>query len=214
MATLGRPAAEPRRGSPRRPRRSSRSPRAGGPPCGGHSRIPAIVADRKLASVPASMARKPSRARSRFRSGASAPMPPSWMPTELKLANPASANDAMVNDRGSSCVLHRPELGVGDELVQHHPGAQQAADGAAVVPRHAHRPRRSGGRPSRAPSAGSAGNHSSVAVDRAEAAVEQRHQRDERHQHRDHVEHQVAGLRWCPAPRRPAGSRLSWACRA
>ena len=44
------------------------------------------------------------------RSGASAPMPPSWIPTELKLANPASANEAMVNDRGSSCVLHRAEL--------------------------------------------------------------------------------------------------------
>ena len=43
----------------------------------GHRRMPAIVAERKLASVPAIMARKPSRARSRFRSGASAPMPPS-----------------------------------------------------------------------------------------------------------------------------------------
>ena len=41
-----------------------------------HSRIPASVADRKFASVPASIARKPSRARSCFRSGTSAPMPP------------------------------------------------------------------------------------------------------------------------------------------
>ena len=41
-----------------------------------HSRIPASVADRKLASVPAIIARKPRRARSCLRSGASAPMPP------------------------------------------------------------------------------------------------------------------------------------------
>ena len=57
-----------------------RSHRAAAPPPRrhrAHSRMPAIVADRKLASVPASMARKPRRARSSFRSGASAPMPPS-----------------------------------------------------------------------------------------------------------------------------------------
>src|SRR5258708_29260810 len=42
----------------------------------GHSRMPASVADKKLASVPAIMARNPSRARSCLRSGASAPMPP------------------------------------------------------------------------------------------------------------------------------------------
>src|SRR5437867_5788246 len=47
-----------------------------------HSNIPASVADRKFASVPAIMARNPSRARSCLRSGASAPMPPIWMPTE------------------------------------------------------------------------------------------------------------------------------------
>ena len=99
-----------------------------------HSSIPAIVAERKFASVPASMARKPSRARSPLRSGASAPMPPIWMPTELKLAKPASANDAMVKDRGSSVALSWPELGEGDELVEHGAGAEQAADGAAVVP--------------------------------------------------------------------------------
>src|SRR6185295_12577219 len=42
----------------------------------GQRRIPANVADRKFASVPAIMARKPRRARSCLRSGASAPMPP------------------------------------------------------------------------------------------------------------------------------------------
>src|SRR5207244_3747718 len=69
------------------------------------SSIPASVADRKFASVPAIMARKPSRARSCLRSGTSAPMPPIWMPTELILAKPHSANVAMVNDTGSSCAL-------------------------------------------------------------------------------------------------------------
>src|SRR5207249_7871427 len=73
-----------------------------------HNRIPASVADRKFASVPAIMARNPSRARSCFRSGTSAPIPPIWMPTELMLAKPHSANVAMVNDTGSSCALIGP----------------------------------------------------------------------------------------------------------
>src|SRR5881396_3527648 len=73
-----------------------------------HSSIPASVADRKFASVPAIMARNPSRARSCLRSGTSAPIPPIWMPTELMLAKPHSANVAMVNDTGSSCALIGP----------------------------------------------------------------------------------------------------------
>src|SRR6185503_10897464 len=56
-----------------------------------HNRMPASVAERKLARVPAIIARRPSRARSCLRSGASAPMPPIWMPTELRLANPHNA---------------------------------------------------------------------------------------------------------------------------
>src|SRR5213592_3909728 len=74
----------------------------------GHNSIPASVADRKFASVPAIMARNPSRARSCLRSGTSAPIPPIWMPTELILAKPHSANVAMVNDTGSSCALIGP----------------------------------------------------------------------------------------------------------
>src|SRR5258705_10021429 len=41
-----------------------------------HNSMPARVAERKLASVPAIIARKPRRAKSRLRSGASAPNPP------------------------------------------------------------------------------------------------------------------------------------------
>ena len=67
-----------------------------------------MVADMRLAMVPASIARKPSRARSCLRSGASAPMPPIWMPTDEMLAKPASANDAMVKERGSSCAFIWP----------------------------------------------------------------------------------------------------------
>src|SRR2546427_2024589 len=70
-----------------------------------HSNIPASVADRKFASVPAIIARNPSRARSCLRSGASAPMPPICMPTELTFANPHRAKVAMVKDRGSRWVL-------------------------------------------------------------------------------------------------------------
>ena len=54
-------------------------------------RIPTIVAVRKFASVPASMARRPSRARSPRREGASEPMPPIWMAIEEKFAKPQSA---------------------------------------------------------------------------------------------------------------------------
>ena len=69
------------------------------------SRNPAIVAVMKLARVPANIARSPSRARSCRRFGASAPMPPIWMPIELKLAKPQSAKVAIVNDCGSSDLL-------------------------------------------------------------------------------------------------------------
>src|SRR5262245_2830208 len=65
-------------------------------------RNPAIVAVMKLASVPANMARRPRRARSWRRFGARAPMPPIWMPIELRFAKPQSANVAIVNDFGSS----------------------------------------------------------------------------------------------------------------
>src|SRR5207245_67530 len=70
-----------------------------------HNRMPASVADRKFARVPAIIARNPSRARSCLRSGTSAPMPPIWMPTELTFANPHRAKVAMVKDRGSRWVL-------------------------------------------------------------------------------------------------------------
>ena len=62
--------------------------RAGGP---AHSSAPAMQAVMKLAKVPARRALRPSRARSLRRSGASAPMPPIWMPIELKLAKPHRA---------------------------------------------------------------------------------------------------------------------------
>src|SRR5215204_1543943 len=38
-------------------------------------------------------------------------------------------------------ALHGTELGEGDKLVQYHPGAQQAPDGAAVMPGYTHDPR-------------------------------------------------------------------------
>src|SRR5207245_2560346 len=73
-----------------------------------HSNIPTIEADIRLAIVPASMARMPSRASSLRLLGASAPIPPIWMPMELKLAKPHSANVAMVNERGSSVAFIGP----------------------------------------------------------------------------------------------------------
>ena len=52
---------------------------------------PAMVAVWKQASEPATMARRPSCARSDLRSGASAPMPPIWIAIEEKLEKPHRA---------------------------------------------------------------------------------------------------------------------------
>src|SRR5436190_464282 len=56
-----------------------------------HNNIPAMQADIKLAMVPAATAFNPRRATSDLRVGAKAPMPPTWMATELRLAKPQSA---------------------------------------------------------------------------------------------------------------------------
>src|SRR5216684_8236825 len=75
---------------------------------GTHVRIPTMQADIRLAMVPASMARMPNLASWLRCSGASAPMPPIWMPIELKFAKPQRANVAMANVRGSSEPFIRP----------------------------------------------------------------------------------------------------------
>ena len=74
-------------GSPpcRRPRRRPR------PEQSRQIRIPATLAVMQAASAPPHIARKPRRATSARRPGAMAPMPPTWMAMELKLANPQSA---------------------------------------------------------------------------------------------------------------------------
>jgi hypothetical protein len=65
------------------------------------SMSPTIAAESRLAIVPVIMARIPRRASSDFLLRASAPMPPIWMPMELKFAKPQSAKVAMVNERGA-----------------------------------------------------------------------------------------------------------------
>src|SRR5207247_7026401 len=64
---------------------------------------PAMAAVMKLTSEPASRARKPSRARSDLRVGASPPIPPIWMPIEEKFANPHRANVAINFPFSESC---------------------------------------------------------------------------------------------------------------
>src|SRR5689334_20698808 len=59
-----------------------------------------IDADIRFAMVPASMARKPSFANSERLLGASAPMPPIWMPIDEKFAKPQRAKVAIVTERG------------------------------------------------------------------------------------------------------------------
>ncbi len=60
-------------------------------PNSGQARTPAMQAVVQEARAPANRARRASLARSFRRSGAIAPMPPSWMPTDAKFANPHSA---------------------------------------------------------------------------------------------------------------------------
>ncbi len=54
-------------------------------------RMPAIVAVSQEAIAPPNIALSPTLARSDLRPGATAAMPPIWMPIEEKLANPQSA---------------------------------------------------------------------------------------------------------------------------
>jgi hypothetical protein len=61
-----------------------------------------MLADMRLAMVPASMARRPSWARSLRRLGTRAPMPPICMPMEPTLAKPQRAKVAMEKVRGAS----------------------------------------------------------------------------------------------------------------
>src|SRR5262249_2422896 len=60
---------------------------------------PAMDALSSVAVKPTKSARIPRRARSCRRSGAIAPIPPSWMPTEAKLAKPVRAKAASLYDR-------------------------------------------------------------------------------------------------------------------
>src|SRR5436305_13510331 len=73
-----------------------------------HVNIPTTEADIRLAIVPASIARIPNLASWLRCSGARAPIPPIWMPMELKFAKPQSAKVAMVNERGSSVAFNAP----------------------------------------------------------------------------------------------------------
>ena len=68
------------------------------------------VADMRLAMVPASMARRPSWARSLRRLGTRAPMPPIWMPMELRFAKPQRAKVVMVKLRGERMDFCAPRL--------------------------------------------------------------------------------------------------------
>jgi len=61
------------------------------PPCDGYASIPAIEAEVKAARFPATIARSPKEAMSRFRSGANPPIPPIWIAIEEKFAKPRSA---------------------------------------------------------------------------------------------------------------------------
>ena len=55
------------------------------------NKIPAMQAVMKAAKVPPNIARSPRRAKSARLSGAMPPIPPNWIPMELKFAKPESA---------------------------------------------------------------------------------------------------------------------------
>src|ERR1700683_2893618 len=73
-----------------------------------HRNIPTMEAESRFAMVPASIARMPSFASSLRLFGASAPIPPIWIPIELKFAKQQSANVAIVKERGSSAAFIGP----------------------------------------------------------------------------------------------------------
>ena len=60
---------------------------------------PATHAVMKQATVPATSARRATRAMSGFLDGASGPMPPIWIPIEAKLAKPHNAYVAIISER-------------------------------------------------------------------------------------------------------------------
>ena len=153
-----------------------------------------MVAVMKLARVPASIARMPRRARSWRRVGASAPMPPIWMPIELKLAKPHNANVAIVKERGSSAGLHRAELRVGDELVERHARAEQVPDRRRITPGDAHAPRNGCEDPSE--------NLLQAQADDTEERVDERDEGKKRDEHRAHVQRELRALRLCLDRRR------------
>ena len=70
-------------------------------------------------------------------------MPPIWMAIDEKFAKPHSAYVAITKLRGSRLdpTPGSPSFDERDELVEHHARAEEVADGQAVLPRHAHRPR-------------------------------------------------------------------------
>ena len=88
-----------------------------------------MLADMRLAMVPASMARRPRRARSLRRLGTRAPMPPICMPILPTLANPQRAKVAMENVRGSRTDLSLPSSVKATNSFDHGAGAEEVADG-------------------------------------------------------------------------------------
>src|SRR6266700_3277932 len=88
-----------------------------------HSNIPASVADRKFASVPAIMARNPSRARSCLRSGERADAA-DLDADRTDVGEPAQREGGDGERYGVELPAERSEILVRDELVQHHALAQ------------------------------------------------------------------------------------------
>src|SRR5713101_4337582 len=102
---------------------------------------PTMDADIKFAMVPQSMARMPSWARSERLLGASAPMPPIWMPMELKFAKteevadsvavlPGNANDPGDGGKDPAENLFQAGGKPGDAMARQQivGGAEQAVD--------------------------------------------------------------------------------------
>src|SRR5579884_3174672 len=132
-----------------------------------------MAADMKLASVPVIIARSPSRARSWRRVGANAPMPPTWMAMEEKFAKPQRAN-------------------VGNELVQHHAGAEKVANGGRIAPAYPHKPGHRRENPAKDPLE-RIGSPAETAkrVQPAEQSVAESDQGDESDEHRRDVQRKM-----------------------
>ena len=128
--------------------------------------------------------------------GARPPVTAIWIAIELKLAKPQSAKVTIARLRSAQRRgVHLAEVDEGDEFVEHELGAEQAARGPRLVPRHADQEHDRLEDVADEPLEAEVGDADQVA-EAAEQAVGERDQGDEGEHHRADRDRELdAGLR-------------------